>query len=265
MKQFSSVICVLVTALCALPLTAADKKKAALDAKPKAPGHLLYANTVGVRGWSFFVMDGEDVRPGGIEPGYRSAWVSYPPGKRQLQFEHQPLGLVDLEVDLQSGGLHVFVAYSDVVPQTERRRPPRPILAVKELRCDLIVPPAKRKSSHLVLLNLTPAPLLNIRIEEDTHELSRLQETVIKPGKRGGIVEVQVLPSSGLLTAIHPEPVDRPENQGAEPTQDAPTHALTLNFEDPGTRFLVFYTDAYDKVRSLLFDDIGMYSDSSDP
>ncbi len=262
MKPFPA-LCALLAALCALPLAAADKK-AASGKKDAAPGHLLYVNTVGDRGWSFFVMDGEDIRPSGIETGFRSSWVSYPAGKRSLQFEHQPLGLIDLEADLKTGGLHAFVVYSDFVGQEERRRPPRPVLAVKELRCDLLVPPDRRKASHLVLLNLTHAPTLSIRVEGLTHEISRLQETVVKPPRRSGMAEVDVLPSPGLPTVRPVEPTAEPRTDADTQEAGGPVHSLKLNLEDAGNRFLIFYTDSQDSVQCLVFDDIGMYPDDSE-
>ena len=271
MKLTLSLVCVLLAVLSVHPILAAGKKKAAPenktadDKKSAAPGYLIYANTVGEKGWSFFVLDKEDIRPSGIEPGYRSAWVSYPAGKRQLQFEHQPLGLVDLEADLQSGALHAFIAYSDLVPQSERGRPPRPVLAVKELRCDLIVPPEKRKSSHLVLVNLTPAAKLSVRVGEEAHDLPRLRETLVKPAKRSGMVDVNVMPSPGLPSTLPCGPLDPPEALVEPSDQAAPVHSQNLNFEDAGTRFVVFYTDTQNKVQSLLFDDIGMYPETAEP
>jgi hypothetical protein len=47
--------------------------------------------------------------------------------------------------------------------------------------------------------------------------------------------------------------------------QAAPIHSQNLNFEDAGTRFVVFYTDTQNKVQSLLFDDIGMYPETAEP
>ncbi len=249
-------LCALLLALIPAAALAAEKK----PSKPKSenpPGHLLYANTVTGKGWSFFVLDGEDIKPAGIEPGFRSSWVSYPAGPRRLQFEHQPLGLVDLEADLQPGALHAFIAYADTVPQTERRRPPKPVLAVKELRCDLIIPPGQRQGNALVLLNLTPAPSLRVRVHDEIHDAPRLREKIVPTPKRGGMLEIGVLPGPGLNPPPHqPEPEATTADSAAA---EEPIHRVELTFEDPGARFLVFYTDAQGAVLSLLFDDIGMY------
>ncbi len=254
-------LCALLFALGQFDAPAADKKKPAADKKAEAaPGYLLYANTVAEKGWSFFVLDGEDIRPAGIEPGFRSSWVSYPAGPRQLQFEHQPLGLVDLEADLRSGALHAFIAYSGTEPQTERGRPPRPVLAVMELRCDLIIPADKRRANSLVLLNLTPAPSLRVRVNDETHEAVRLKAAAVKIPKRGGLLELAALPSPGLVPGPQSSgPDSAPAVTSGSGAAEAPLCRLELAFEDPGTRFVVFYTDAQNGVKSLLFDDIGMY------
>lgn len=251
------VLCALLTALLPAITPAAEKKPAADKKANAAPGHLLYANTVTDKGWSFFVLDGEDIKPAGIESGFRSSWVGYPAGPRQLQFEHQPLGLVDLEADLQPGALHAFIAYSDTVPQTDRGRPPRPVLAVKELRCDLLIPPERRKGNSLILLNLTPAATLRVRVGNEIHDVSRLQEKNVPVPKRGGLLTIGILPSPGLTPPPQPEPAaqaDAPDSAAEEPL-----HRVELTFEDPGARFLIIYTDAQGTPLSLLFDDIGMY------
>ncbi len=256
LRAWFPALCALLSALIPPVGLAADKKKPAADKKAEAaPSYLLYANTVTDRGWSFFMIDGQDINPAGIKSGFRSSWVIYPAGPRQLQFEHQPLGLVDLETDLQPGALHAFIVYSDTVPQTNRGRPPRPVLRVKELRCDLASPPEARKGNRLVLLNLTTAPSLRVRVNDQTLELPRLQETLVKVPKRGNALEISVLPGPGLLsTSTDPAAESVPVSE-----EDVRMHSQRLNFEDPGARFLVFYSGVQNDVQSLIFDDIGMY------
>jgi hypothetical protein len=234
--------------LCSGYVQAAEKNE------EKKTGYFLYANAVGEKGWSFLVLDGEDINPKGMEPGYRSSWVSFAAGEHELQFEHQPLGLVDSKVKLQPGGLHAFITYSDVEAQDDRGRPPRPILAVMELRCDLVIPKGERRGSRLIVVNLTPAPVLRVRIGEEVTEVPRSQETVIGVSRIGGVVEVGVLPSAGL-----PESTTTPASEGVDPgSVDDSVFDQSLNFEDAGNRFVVFYIGVQNVVQSLVFDDIGM-------
>jgi hypothetical protein len=234
--------------LCSGYAQAADKNE------EKKMGYFLYANAVGEKGWSFLVLDGEDINPKGMESGYRSSWVSFASGEHELQFEHQPLGLVDTKVKLQPGGLHAFITYSDFKTQDERGRPPRPILAVKELRCDLVIPKGERRGSRLVVVNLTPAPVLRVRIGEEVTEVPRSQETVIGVSRMGGVVEVGVLPSAGL-----PEATTAPRSEGVDPVRvDDSVFDQSLNFEDAGNRFVVFYVGVQNVLQSLVFDDVGM-------
>jgi hypothetical protein len=230
---------------------AVEKKKKAEAKAVDAMGSLLYANAVGEKGWSFLVLDGEDILPEGIAAGYRSSWVRYPVGARALQFEHQPLGVVDLKAELQADGLHAFVAYSDVVPQERAGRPLRPVLAVKELRCDQIVPAEKRHDTQVVLLNVTGQASLTVRINEETVELPRLQEVLFAPSKRSSLLEISVLAAAAAETEAR-EPLTTRESE-------EPMHFQRINAEDPGTRFVIYYSGAQNELESLLFDDVGMY------
>jgi len=228
---------------------AAEKKGKAGAKAADAMGSLLYANAVGEKGWSFLVLDGEDILPEGIEAGYRSSWVRYPVGPRALQFEHQPLGLVDLKAELRAEGLHAFVAYADMKPQERAGRPPRPVLAVKELRCDQIVPESKRRETQLVLLNVTERPSLLVRINEQTVELPRLKETLVTPTKRSSLLELRVLAA---------------DSAEAADAEAEPLNFQRINAEDVGTRFVIYYSGAQEAVESLLFDDVGMHGSASE-
>ena len=73
------------------------------------------------------------------------------------------------------------------------------------------------------------------------------------------------MPSPGLPSTLPCGPLDPPEVPVEPSDEVAPVHSQSLNFEDAGTRFLVFYTDTQNRVQSVLFDDIGMYPDPGDP
>lgn len=238
-----------------LALEAAEKKKAA-DKKPEATGSLLYANAVGEKGWSFLVLNGEDLLPEGIAPGYRSSWVRFPVGTLAIELEHQPLGLVSLEAELQPEGLHAFVTYSDLADQERVGRPQRPVLAVKELRCDLIVPADKRSMTNVVLLNLTSHEQLKVQVNEETVDLPRLQEVLVTPGKRGSLIE---------LTVLKAEAEEKGEEAGQSVAGDQagaaePNHFQRINVEDAGTRYVIYFAGVQNEIQSLLFDDVGMFA-----
>jgi len=233
-------------------LEAAEKKKAE-DKKTDATGSLLYANAVGEKGWSFFVLNGEDLLPEGIAPGYRSSWVRFPVGALTMELEHQPLGVVSLEAELQPEGLHAFVTYSDLADQERVGRPQRPVLAVKELRCDLIVPAEKRSMTNVVLLNLTPQAQLRVQVNEETVDLPRLKEVLVTPGKRGSLIELTVVGAEVEKDQEEVQPVADDQAEVAEPA-----HFQRINVEDAGTRYVIYFAGVQDEIQSLLFDDVGM-------
>jgi hypothetical protein len=132
-------------------------------------------------------------------------------------------------------------------PQERAGRPPRSVLAVKELRCDQIVPESKRRETQLVLLNVTERPSLLVRINEQTVELPRLKETLVTPTKRSSLLELRVLAADS-----------------AEAAEAEPLNFQRINAEDVGTRFVIYYSGAQEAVESLLFDDVGMHGSASE-
>lgn len=218
----------------------------AQDSEESAPASLLFVNAVHHPGFCFLVLDEHDANPAGYPGGVATGWVSFPAGTLQAQVEHQPLGVVDLELELKPREHLALIAHNLTVSQEDRGRPPRPTIGVLRLPCVYENPQegGKKKSRNrsLTLVNVSSQERIELDLDGKTEAAERLQPR-----------RVQVEAPTGFI----PVTLRQPSASAADdPTAEtaAPEPLLTLNTEDEAMRYLVFFDDEDGGVRALSFE-----------
>lgn len=223
-------------------LQAADKKKAnKVEEPPPPPAHLLFVNAVEDRGFTFIVLNGQDVQPRGFRNGQVTGWLGVPAGAHKVQVEHQPLGLVEKETELASDSHHALIAYNHSQPQPETRRPPRPTIGVLWLACDAVKDAGKKTGDGkvpLVIVNATSRPDVLLKVGALKLKAKRLDPLKTR------------VPVEGNFLALNL--ADIPTNSDTTEA-DEPSALASINIEEKAVFYVVLHEKTPGEVGAVTF------------
>jgi hypothetical protein len=200
-------------------LVVSTLRSAAEEEDQVALFELALCQAVDEKGLVFLTVNGQDLNPSGFKSGRTTGWVGFPVAEQKdthFQLEHQPLGLVDLNLDLEAGQQMLLVAYHTEISQKERGRPPRPALGVLQINAADYPTKLKSGQRQIVAVYVGDEEAISIGFGDQKQALERFKIEVL-----------QVDSGSGFLTL---------KQSGDEGDKELGV----LDLETKGTRILVF-------------------------
>jgi hypothetical protein len=200
-------------------LVVSTLRSAAEEEEPPPQFELALCQAVDEKGLVFLMVNGEDLNPSGFKSGQTTGWIGFPIAEQKdssFQLEHQPLGLVDLDLEKKAGQQVLLVAYHTEISQKERGRPPRPALGVLQIHAADYPTKLKSGQRQIVAVYVGDEEAISIGFGDQKQALERLKVEVL-----------QVDSGSGFLT------LKQSGDSGEE-------ELGILNLETKGTRILVF-------------------------